>query len=66
MEAGALVGLNLREAKTVQAEIALVRPQRSIAFRIYVVGHSPGNAAACFTQVAICASSSSSPSWMSM
>ena len=26
----------------------------------------PGNAAACFTQFAICASSSSSPSWMSM
>jgi hypothetical protein len=25
----------------------------------------PGNAAACFTQVAICASSSASPSWMS-
>ena len=25
----------------------------------------PGNAAACFTHVAICASSSSSPSWMS-
>src|SRR5262245_57986965 len=25
----------------------------------------PGNAAACFTQFAICASSSSSPSWMS-
>ncbi len=33
---------------------------------IYVVVHSPGNAAACFTQVAICASSSSSSSWMSM
>jgi hypothetical protein len=29
-------------------------------------GTQPGNAAACFTQVAICASSSSSPSWMSM
>ena len=28
-------------------------------------GTQPGNAAACFTQVAICASSSSSPSWMS-
>jgi hypothetical protein len=25
----------------------------------------PGNAAACFTQFAICASSSASPSWMS-
>ena len=32
---------------------------------IYVVVHSPGNAAACFTQVAICASSRSS-SWMSI
>jgi hypothetical protein len=30
---------------------------------IYVVDQIPGNAAACFTQVAICASSSS-PSWM--
>jgi len=29
-------------------------------------GTQPGNAAACFTQVAICASSSSSPSRMSM
>jgi hypothetical protein len=29
-------------------------------------GTQPGNAAACFTQVAICTSSSSSPSWMSM
>jgi PRC-barrel domain len=29
-------------------------------------GRKPGNAAACFTQFAICASSSSSPSWMSM
>jgi len=29
-------------------------------------GTQPGNAAACFTHVAICASSSWSPSWMSM
>ena len=29
-------------------------------------GTQPGNAAACFNHVAICASSSSSPSWMSM
>jgi len=34
IEAGALVGLNLGEAKPVRAEVALVRPQRSIAFRI--------------------------------
>ena len=32
---------------------------------IYVVDQIPGNAAACFTQVAICASSRSS-SWMSI
>ena len=34
IEAGALVGLNLGEAKPVRAEVALVRPKRGIAFRI--------------------------------
>ncbi len=34
IEAGAAVGLNLGDAKPVQAEVALVRPQRVIAFRV--------------------------------
>jgi hypothetical protein len=41
--------------------VALGRRQ---IFRTVGYGTQPGNAAACFTQFAICASSSRSPSWM--
>jgi len=34
LEAGAIVGLNLGDAKPVRAEVALLRPQRIMAFRI--------------------------------
>jgi len=34
IEPGAIVGLNLGDAKPVRAEVALVRPQRAVAFRI--------------------------------
>lgn len=64
-------GARCGEAATTARRLGAV-PQPTAPFErpqiVRKVGYGiqPGNAAACFTQVVICASSSYSPSWMSL
>ena len=57
----AVTGVDPGQLQVVRRRWGGDEPQDGLGY-----GTQPGNAAACFTHVAICASSSSSPSWMSM